>query len=156
MRRQFWVAAALSLSACTPPTYVYDAGSLTRPHPSPASCASQGQQLDNDTQECFTPSTPPPKHAQSQASTAAQSPAPNAGATNVPIETGAVINNDLRRKAKLLNELVNFVTENGYQCDAISAARAYVVSRRFGLVCDHFRNEYEIEAKGRHWIVRAK
>jgi len=67
-----------------------------------------------------------------------------------------VINNDLRKNAKLLNELAKFATEDGHPCASISAAQADVASRQFKLVCDHARHAYDIEAKGGHWIVKAQ
>jgi hypothetical protein len=160
MCRHFWVATALALSACVPLGYVNDTVDLTRPHPSAASCASQGLQLDINASACVMP--PPQRRvassAQARAPVAASSPAPtpNTGTANVPIEADAAIDDDLRRNAKLLSELVKFVRENDYRCDAVSAARSFVRSRGFSVVCNRFSNRYEIEDKGGHWIVNAK
>ena len=160
MRQQLCIAAALVLSACTAPSSMVDGGSFTRPQASPASCAAQGQQFDEDSNACFTPSASAtlPRVAQRRLRAAAALPAPSANddTIDVPIEPDAVIKKDLRGKAKLLSELVGFVLENGYACDSISGLRAYVASRRFQLVCNQFRDTYEIEAQGRHWIVTAK
>jgi hypothetical protein len=158
MRRYLWVAAALSLGACAPPGYVYEDGDLLHPHPSAELCASKNLVLDPNTKECVMPPppvlVPPLRHA--PVHRAAPSPAPKADTTDVPIEPNAVIKGDLRQNTKLLHELVKFVREDGYQCDAISAVQAYAVSRRFKLVCDQSRNTYEIEAQGRRWIVTVK
>jgi hypothetical protein len=155
MRQQLCVAAALLLSACTPPSSMYDADFFTLLHPSAASCTSQGQQFDSNTQACFTPPDSALASSGVPSRTYADAPAANDEASDVPIEPNAMIKNDLRRNTKLLNELVSFVVENGYECGAISAVRAYVAARRFKLFCDHARYAYEIEAKGRHWIVTA-
>jgi hypothetical protein len=160
MRRHFWVATALALSACAPLGYIQDTVDLTHPHPSAASCASQGLQRDVNAGTCVMP--PPQRRvapsAQVRARVAASSPAPtpNTGTANVPIEADAAIDDDLRKNAKLLNELVKFVRENDYRCDAVSAVRSFVRSRGFSLVCNRFGYRYEIEAKGGHWIVNAK
>jgi hypothetical protein len=157
MRRRLWAAAALALSACAPPGYVYDPGDILHPHPSEELCASRNLQLDPNTHQCAMPTPPasPPKRMRSPVHTGSPAPAPSANTAEVPIETDAVINNDLRKNTKLLNELAKFVTESGHPCAAISAAQADVASRRFKLVCDKARHTYDIEAKGGHWIVKA-
>ena len=158
MRRQLWAAAALALSACAPPGYVFEPGDLLHPHPSEAMCASNNLQLDPNTHQCVMPTSPvpPARRARPPGNTARPAPAPSADTPVVPIEPDAVINNDLRKNAKLLNELAKFATEDGHPCAAISAAQADVASRRFKLVCDHSAHTYDIEAKGGHWIVKAQ
>jgi hypothetical protein len=158
MGRHFWVAAALSLSACAPLGYVYDTGDLTHPHPSADLCASQGLQLDVNTKACVMPPRHVTSSTQARPRATAPSPAPalSTGTNNVSIEPNAVIDNELRGNARLLNELVKFVRENDYRCDAISAVRPFVRSRGFSLVCNRFANRFEIEDMGGHWIVNAK
>jgi hypothetical protein len=157
MGRLFWVAATLSLSACAPLGYVYDKGDSAQPHPSVALCASRGLLLDANTNACVMPSRRVAA-AQAQPRATAPSPAPalSTGTNNVSIEPNAVIDNELRGNARLLNELVKFVRENDYRCDAISAVRPFVKSRGFSLVCNRFANRFEIEDMGGHWIVNAK
>ncbi|MDD9884768.1 MAG: hypothetical protein OXU62_09600 [Gammaproteobacteria bacterium] len=69
-----------------------------------------------------------------------------------PIEGGAFINYKVN-KPKILNALVALVKLHGYRCDSISAARPFVFSRGFTLICNHFSYEYEIEDKGGNWVV---
>jgi len=157
MRQSLCILTALLLSACTPPSSFYDGTGAARLQASPSSCASQGQQFDNDSQACFTPSPLLPTRAVSSgAPMTSPASASNDDTIDVPIEPNAVIKNDLRRNAKLLSELVGFVLENGYRCDTISGLRAYVASRRFQLVCNDRRLTYEIEARDRRWIVTTK
>ena len=159
MRRQLFAAAALSLSACAPPGYVYDGGDLLHPHPSAALCASHDLQLDPMTLQCVMPPPPalaPQRHPRSPAHTARPAPASTATTPEVPIEANALIKNDLKKNPKLLNELAKFVTESGHPCAGISAAQADVESRQFKLVCDNSRHTYDIEAKDGRWIVKAQ
>ena len=154
MVRHFWVAVALLLSACSPLGYVYDKATSTHTHPSAASCASQGLQLDVNADACVMPPRRLASPALSRPRVAA--PSPNTGTGNVPIEPAAAIDDDLRGNAKLLNELVKFVRENDYRCDTISAVRPFAGSHGFSLVCNRFGNRYEIEGKGGQWIVNAR
>jgi hypothetical protein len=57
---------ALTVGACAPPGYVYEAGNFVRPHPTQALCASRGQVLDLKIEDCVTP-PPPPLPAPEQA-----------------------------------------------------------------------------------------
>jgi len=160
MKRHCRVAAALLLSACAPPGYVYEPGDFFHPHPSAELCASRNLQLDLDTKECVVPppALPPLRQMRSPAPGATARPAvasKTAGAI-VPIEATAVVSSDLRTNTKLLKELMSFVIENGFQCQSISAAEADAQSHLFKLACNHSRYAYEIESQGGHWIVTPK
>jgi hypothetical protein len=75
---------------------------------------------------------------------------------DVPIETDAVIADDLRKNRKFLNELVRFAREGQHPCETISGVEANVASRLFTLKCDRADHVYEIEAKGAHWVARMR
>ena len=49
------ILTALATGACAPAGYMYDVGNFTRPHPTPALCASRGQVLDMSIEDCATP-----------------------------------------------------------------------------------------------------
>jgi hypothetical protein len=83
-------------------------------------------------------------------------PFPRVAAVDVPIETDAVIADDLRKNRKFLNELVRFAREGQHRCETISSVEANVASRLFTLKCDRADHVYEIEAKGTHWIVTVR
>ena len=74
-------------------------------------------------------------------------------ATVAPIEADAVMSDDLKGNDRLLNALVDMVRESTYRCDSVSAARPFLISPGYKLVCNRFRYSYEIEDKGGHWIV---
>jgi hypothetical protein len=162
MQRRNWVAAALLLSACAPPGYVYDDGDLLHPHPSAELCASRNLQLDPATKECAIPQLPqrvrprvtagaaPPSVAAPAAPAAL---APRAESPDVAIEPNAAVGNDLRANTKLLREIVRFVRETNHPCATISALRTDAASRGFKLVCDRSSHSYDIEASGNKFIV---
>jgi hypothetical protein len=83
-------------------------------------------------------------------------PTSRAAVNDVPIETDAVIADDLRTNRKFLNELVRFAREGQHSCATISSVEANVASRLFTLKCDHSAHVYEIEAKGAHWVVKVR
>src|SRR5258708_38878957 len=126
MRRHLWAAAALALSACAPPGYVFEPGALLHPHPSEALCVSNNLQLDLNTHQCVMPSPPvaPARRARSPVNTARPAPAPSADTPVVPIEPDAVINNDLRKNASLLNDLRRFAPKARNPAPATAARQA--------------------------------
>ena len=67
---------------------------------------------------------------------------------NTPIEDDAAIYNGMKNNYPLLESLANAVRLYGYTCDSISAAKPFIMSRGFTLVCNNFAYEYNIEDKG--------
>ena len=73
-----------------------------------------------------------------------------------PVEREAVINEKLKGRQDVLDDMARLVKAHGYKCDSISAARPMVFSRGFVLVCNGFAYEYELEDKGGNWRVTVK
>ena len=67
---------------------------------------------------------------------------------NTPIEEDAAIYDGMKNNSPLLESLATAVRLYGYTCNSISAARPFVMSRGFTLVCNNFAYEYNIEDKG--------
>jgi hypothetical protein len=162
MQRRKWVAAALLLSACAPPGYVYDDGDLLHPHPSAELCASRHLQLDPVAKDCVMPQLALPQRVRPRATAGAAPPSvtapsapapPKAEAVDVRIEPNATVGSDLRANTKLLRELVRFVRENNHPCATISALQTDAATRGFKLACDKSSHSYDIEASGNRFIV---
>jgi hypothetical protein len=151
MQRRKWVAAALLLSACARPGYVYDDGDLLHPHPSAELCVSRNLQLDPVSKDCVMPQLPLPQRVRPRMTLGAASP--KADAVDVPIEPNATVGSDLRANTKLKRELVRFVRENNHPCAAISALQTDAATRGFKLACDRSSHSYDIEASGNRFIV---
>ena len=76
-----------------------------------------------------------------------------AAPARAPIESGAVINEQLKGQYEVLEEMVQLVRASGHRCDSISAAIPMIFSRGFKLTCNRFSYKYEIEDKGGRWRV---
>jgi hypothetical protein len=73
-----------------------------------------------------------------------------------PVEEKAIIDNAIKDKRDAMDALAILVKNSTYRCDSISAVSAWLFSRGFTLVCNHFSYEYDIADKGGHWIVTVK
>jgi len=91
-----------------------------------------------------------------QAQPAAPSPPSVPQGPLVPVESDAVIYDDLKGNTKLTDALAAMVRMNDYRCDSISAVRPYLTVKGFKLVCNHFDYSYDIEDKGGHWVVKVE
>ncbi|UWQ19197.1 hypothetical protein [Jannaschia sp. M317] len=80
-----------------------------------------------------------------------------ATAQSVTIERDAMIadTRDMPRQnmLRLIDPGVGMIRAMGWRCDSISAARPFLMSRGFTIVCNNFRYTYEFEDRGGNWTV---
>lgn len=69
------------------------------------------------------------------------------------MEPGALIDSDVRKKAKKIPELARMVRLYDYRCESISALKKLDRAPGYVLVCDNFTSAYEIQRYGKNWIV---
>ncbi len=67
----------------------------------------------------------------------------------ISIEDKAVLIDTKPDTLKLIDQSVNIIRENGYQCTSISGFHPFITSRGFELTCNNFSYEYDFEDKGR-------
>lgn len=79
--------------------------------------------------------------------------AKNKAEKKIPIEEDAQIYEEIKDKNDLIQALANAVNLYGYKCDSISAARPFIMSRGYILVCNRYAYEYKIEDKGGRMII---
>lgn len=72
-------------------------------------------------------------------------------AQSVTVEPDASIYKDINNRQ--LELLVALIKAYGYRCDSVSAARPFLLSYGFTVLCNGYRYEYEIEDKGGNWVV---
>ncbi len=80
----------------------------------------------------------------------------NALANDVRIEPDAVIGEDMQKFDNLqevLNAFALMIRLRGWKCDSISAARRFVFSRGFTVICNDYAYEYEIKDRGGNLVV---
>jgi ABC-type nitrate/sulfonate/bicarbonate transport system permease component len=57
---------------------------------------------------------------------------------------------------ELLPMAVTLIEQHGWHCDSISAARQWMLSRGFTVVCNHYSYEYDIQDRGGNLEVTLK
>lgn len=72
-------------------------------------------------------------------------------AQNVPIDKDAIIHENFTRAH--VDTMAQLIRAWGYRCDSVSAARPFVFSAGFSVICNNWRYDYEIEDRGGNWIV---
>jgi hypothetical protein len=100
-------------------------------------------------------------HAEQKAREDARASLPAATPQGLPIESDVVLADKLidlgnTKLVLLLDELAALVRDNGYHCDSVSAARPYLFTRGYNLVCNRFSYSYDIEDKGGNWVVKVE
>lgn len=73
-----------------------------------------------------------------------------------PIERDAVISDDFKGKADVIEALVTVVRSKGYRCDSVTRVGVSLFSRAIHLGCNQFRYRYDVEDKGGNWTVTVK
>lgn len=71
-----------------------------------------------------------------------------------PIEANSQIMPDF--PLQLLAASVPLIEAHGWHCDSISAARTWVLSRGFTVICNQYSYQYDIEDRGGNWEVTLK
>lgn len=80
-------------------------------------------------------------------------------AQDVRIEPDAVLGSDVENLSNLqevLNAFAGMIRRNGWRCDSISAARKFMFSRGFTVICNDYAYEYEIRDRGGQWVATLK
>lgn len=75
---------------------------------------------------------------------------------SAPVEPDAVMPKDMNGdKIKALDNLVDIVRANGYECRTVSGLVPPIIHESFTLHCDRWHHEYDIADKGGHMVVTA-
>ena len=72
---------------------------------------------------------------------------------SLPVDRDAIINDDLKNKPELYNQVAKLIRAYGYRCDSLSGIHPMLLSRGFTVSCNNFSYSYEIKDKGGNWVV---